>query len=75
MAKVILGKVAISWKKIYNSSMTYSAQDVVSYNNQCYICTTDGTTGAFNQNFWELFTNSPINFASNEFDLIYKNER
>ena len=74
MAKVILGKVAISWKKIYDSSMTYSAQDVVSYNNQCYICTTDGTTGTFNLNFWELVTNSPINFASNEFDLIYKNE-
>ena len=74
MAKVILGKVAISWKRAHNSSTLYSAQDVVSYNNQCYICTTDGTSGTFNPNFWELFTNSPINFTSNEFDLIYKNE-
>ena len=74
MAKVILGKVAISWKGTYNSTLTYSAQDVVTLNNQCYICTTDNTTGTFNPNFWELFTNSPINFASNEFDLIFKDQ-
>ena len=74
MAKVILGKVAISWKGVHSSSTPYSAQDVVSYNNQCYICTTDGTSGTFNPNFWELFTNSPINFTSNEFDLIFKDQ-
>ena len=75
MAKVILGKVAISWKNVYNGSTTYNAQDVVIHNNQCYICTTDATTGQTPpNNSWELFTNSPIDFASNEFDLIFKNE-
>ena len=75
MAKVILGKVAISWKGTYDNLASYSAQDVVVKDNQCYICTTDGTTGQTPpNNSWELFTNSPINSASNEFDLICKDE-
>ena len=83
MAKIILGKVAISWKGPWQGGSTqYHEQDVVSYNNQCYICTSDAITPGtvppanptVSSNFWELFTSSPIDFSLNEFDLIFKDD-
>ena len=82
MAKIILGKVAISWKGAWQNFAQYYEQDVVSYKNQCYICTSDtitvGTVPPANpsltSNFWELFTSSPIEFAINKYDLIFKDQ-
>ena len=82
MAKIILGKIAISWKGAFSSGAQYSSQDVVSYKNQCYICVSDTIPiGTFPpnyptlpSNYWELFTNSPFDFTSTENDLFFKDQ-
>lgn len=76
MAKIKLGKIAISWKGPYNSSTTYHAQDVVSYNNQCYICLTDNLTTSTlptDNNHWDVFLESPISQVTTEHDLVRRN--
>jgi len=77
MAKIKLGKIAISWKGPYDASATtYHAQDVVSYNGQCYICLTDnlaiGTVPTDN-NHWDVFLESPISQVTTEHDLVRRN--
>ena len=76
MAKIKLGKIAISWKELYNSTTTYHAQDVVSYNDQCYICLTDNLTAGTDptdNNHWDVFLESPISQVTTEHDLVRRN--
>ena len=76
MAKIKLGKIAISWKGSYVSTTVYHAQDVVSYNDQCYICLTDNlptNTLPTDNNHWNVFLESPISQVTTEHDLIRRN--
>ena len=44
MANVVLGKVAISWKGEWSTSLTYTKQDVVRNGASAYICVADAST-------------------------------
>ena len=75
MAKIKLGKIAISWKGPYVNTDTYQAQDVVTNNDQCYICLTDNISSIHptDNNHWEVFLQSPLSQATTEHDLIRRN--
>lgn len=72
MANVVLGKVAISWKGEWSTSLTYTKQDVVRNGASAYICVADASTpGTFDTDEWELFAQGTSDIASTAGDIIY----
>ena len=75
MASVSLGKIAFSWKGAYSAGTTYTAQDVVSYNGDSYVCTATSVVGAAptDTTKWQLFAQGSASIATDAGDLIYFN--
>jgi hypothetical protein len=71
MANVVLGKIAITWKGIYDSNTIYYSQDAVNYGANAYICTAANTTGTFVTTDWDLFAQGTSDVANTAGDMIY----
>lgn len=71
MANVVLGKIAITWKGVYDSNTVYYSQDVVNHGANAYICTAANTTGAFVTTDWDLFAQGTSDVANTAGDMIY----
>lgn len=71
MANVVLGKIAITWKGVYNTGTTYYQQDVVSYGANTYICTATSTTGTFVTADWDTFAQGTLDITTTAGDMIY----
>lgn len=72
MANVILGKVAITWKGEFDTSLTYHEQDVVSNGADTFICkVAQSTAGAFDVTEWDTFAQGTRDVATTPGDLIY----
>lgn len=72
MANVILGKVAITWKGEFDTSLTYHEQDVVSNGADTFICkVAQSTAGAFDTTEWDTFAQGTRDVATTPGDLVY----
>ena len=73
MASISLGKVAFTWRSVYNAEATYNLQDVVSYNGDSWVCTLNNTTGIAPSAspWWTLFAQGSANVGANAGELIY----
>ena len=72
MANVILGKVAITWKGEFDTTLTYHEQDVVSNGADTFICkVAQSTAGAFDATEWDTFAQGTRDVATTPGDLVY----
>ena len=55
MAQIDIGKLKPTWKSAYNNSTAYVVDDMVSYQNQSYICKLASTGNVpTNTTYWDL---------------------
>ena len=72
MPTISLGKVALTWRGVYNAITAYASQDVISFGGSTYIAKTN-TTGVAPTDLtkWDLLAQGIESVSSNVGELVY----